>query len=228
MARAERFGLRAAAARWRRLLVVLVGLIAAAALAAAAVRLSRWWRVPQVAVAGAPAGVLVASKHDLSPAPGGEVPWGLLDAGPQFTIAGDLIAKHPRPDGNLHYFQEVGLPWMPGLRQPCPTWGDDFASGAAVFACRFASPDSAAALIAYYRRLLGEKGMTPDGPDSVTWVLPRATGNPGVESSKALTIQPYDLARERSISSCLVAPSIAARAVVTISEMSRVRNWPRR
>jgi hypothetical protein len=70
--------------------------------------------------------------------------------------------------------------------------------------------------------------MTQDGPDSVTWVLPRATDNPGIDSSRALTIQPYDLARERSISSCLVAPSIAARAVVTISEMSRVRNWPRR
>jgi hypothetical protein len=158
MARAERFGLRAVAARWRRLLVVLVGLIAAAALAAAAVRFSRSWRVPEVAVAGASARALVTLKHDLFSAAKVEVPWGLLDAGPQITIAGELIAKHPRPDGNLQYFQEVGFPWVPGLRQPCQTWADDFASGASVFECRFVSPDSAAALIAYYRRLLAKKG----------------------------------------------------------------------
>ncbi|HYL05833.1 MAG TPA: hypothetical protein VE075_07320 [Thermoanaerobaculia bacterium] len=225
MARARRGDPRAAATRRRRLVSILGGLIALAALAAAASRFGRWWRVPEVAVAGAPAGVVAALRRGLVPAAGVDVPWG-LDMGPQLTIAGDLIAAHARPDANLRYFEEAGLPWVPGLR-PCPMWGDDFASGTSVFSCRFASADSAAALIAYYRHRLGEKGMTWNGGDTAAWVLPRATGNPGVGSRRGLTIRPYDYARERASSSCLAAPPIAARAVVTIDMISWVRNWRR-
>jgi hypothetical protein len=224
MARAQGLDPTAAPAR---LLLVLGGLIALAALTVAASRFSRWWRVPELAVAGAPAGGLALQQGRL-PAARVEVPWGLLEMGPQLSISGELITTHPRPDGNLHYFQEVGFPWVPGLRQPCPTWGDAFASGTAVFFCSFASPDSAASLIAFYRRQLGEKGMTRNGGDAVTWVLPRATGNPGIESYKGLTIRPYDVARERAAASCLVSPPIAALAVVTIDGSSRVRKWRRR
>jgi hypothetical protein len=223
MAHEKRINLTPAAARWRRLLLALGGLIVVAALTAAASRFSRWWRVPEVAVASAPAGVLLALQHGLSPAARVEVPRGLLDLGPWLSLSGELLVAPARPDGNIRYFQDVGFPWVPGLRQPCPTWGDDFASGAAVFMCSFASADSPAALIAYYRHRLGEKGMTRNGGDSATWQLPRATGNAGVGSRRSLTIRPYDAARERARSSCLAAPSIAARAVVTIDMISWTR-----
>src|SRR5260370_15739057 len=147
MVGARRLDVGVTAARWRRLLLALGGLIAVAVLSAAASRFSRWWRVPEVAVAGAPAGVLLALQHGLSPAARVEVPWGLMDLGPQLSLSGDLIAAPARPDGNIRYFQDVGFPWVPGLRQPCPSWGDDFALGAAVFMCSFASAHSPAALI---------------------------------------------------------------------------------
>jgi hypothetical protein len=223
MARARRFNPRPGAALSRRLLLALGGLIVVAALTLAASRFSRWWQVPEVAVAGAPAGVLLALQHDLHPAARVEVPWGLLDLGPQLNLFGELIAAHLRPDGNIRYFQDVGFPWVPGLRRPCPEWVDAFASGTSAFICSFASADSPAALIAYYRHRLGDKGMTRNSSESVTWQLPRATGNAGVGSRKSLTIRPYDLARERASSSCLAAPPIAARAVVTIDMISWVR-----
>jgi hypothetical protein len=227
MPRAAQLDPRAAAARRRRLLLVLGGLVVLAALAAAAGRLSRWWRVPAVPVAAAPAGVLVAMKHGLSPAAGIEALCGPWNVRPQLNASGELIATPAQPDGNVRHFEGLGFPWVPGLRQLGSTWADDFASGSSAFECRFASPDSAAALIAYYRHRLGEKGMTQAGGDTVTWVLPRATGHRGIESRRALTIGPYDITLEGRSSSCQIAPPTAARAVVSIGELSWVRKWRR-
>jgi hypothetical protein len=166
MARPGRLDPGEAAARWRRLLVVLGGVVVLAALGAAASRFSRWWRVPAVPVTAVPAGVLAAMKHGLNPAAGAEVPWGPLNLRPQLNASGELIGTPARPDGNARYFQELGFPWVPGLRQLGSTWADDFASGASVSERRFASPDYIVALIAYYRRRLGDKGMTMAGARS--------------------------------------------------------------
>jgi hypothetical protein len=227
MARAAQLDPRAAAARRRRLLLVLGGLVVLAALAAAASRFSRWWRVPAVPVAAAPAGVLAAMKHGLCPAAGGELPWGPLNMRPQLNASGDLVATPAQPDGNVQYFEGRGFPWVPGLRQLGSTWADDFASGSSAFESRFASPDSAAALIAYYQRRLGEKGMTQAGGDTVTWVLKRATGHRGIERRVALTIGPYNITLEGWSPGCQIAPPTAARAVVTLGELSWVRKWRR-
>ncbi|HXO20560.1 MAG TPA: hypothetical protein VOA87_11635, partial [Thermoanaerobaculia bacterium] len=86
----------------------------------------------------------------------------------------------------------------------------------------FASPDTPAALIAFYRRRLGDKRMRRWGKDSVSWDVPVASSNPEIQQWKSVQIAPFNAITDGLLegvdSRCRVQPRFWAFGEVTLIE----------